>query len=60
MSTPMYDVPEHFPIPVNKDGQGPAEPDEAVALVCWCPKSVNCPVIRPEAIEDEHTRVHDV
>lgn len=32
----MYDVPDHFPIDVNADGDGPARPDEAVATVCWC------------------------
>lgn len=34
----MYDVPEHFPIGVNAQGQGPVmewEPDW-VAEVCWC------------------------
>jgi hypothetical protein len=36
MSTPMHDIPEHFPLPVNAAGQGP-EVDDAlvVRVVCW-------------------------
>lgn len=41
MSTPMYDIPEHFPIEVNSKGQGPADHNEAVLTVCWCGDS-NC------------------
>lgn len=36
MSSPMYEIPEHFPMPLNADGQGPAEPAETVRVVCWC------------------------
>lgn len=36
MSTPMFDTPKHYPIEVNAAGQGPAEPEETVAIVCWC------------------------
>jgi hypothetical protein len=35
MSTPMYDVPEHFPIGVNSDGNGPYDGIDA-RIVCWC------------------------
>lgn len=28
MSTPMYDTPEHYPIGVNAQGQGPVDPSE--------------------------------
>lgn len=36
MSTPMFETPKHHPIEVNARGQGPAEPEETVAIVCWC------------------------
>jgi hypothetical protein len=36
MSSPMYDLPEHCPIPITKDGEGPAMGDDAVMSVCWC------------------------
>lgn len=36
MSSPMYDLPEHFLIPVNKDGDGPAEEQDTVDYVCAC------------------------
>lgn len=36
MSTPMYDMPEHLMMAVNENGQGPADPEETVAFVCWC------------------------
>jgi hypothetical protein len=36
MSTPMFELPDHFPIPVNADGDGPALDGEAVLTVCWC------------------------
>lgn len=38
MSTPMYDVPEHFPIGVTADGVGPVdEHDEDYDhTTCWC------------------------
>lgn len=31
-------MPDHFPMPINKDGEGPAEPDETVGWECWCNK----------------------
>lgn len=43
----MWDVPEHFPIDVNANGEGPAEPHERVRTVCWCPLGDRCPVIPP-------------
>jgi len=36
VSSPMFDTQEHFPIPVDKDGNGPAEYDETVLFKCWC------------------------
>ena len=36
MSTPMFDMPEHFPMPINAEGNGPAEAYEAIGTVCWC------------------------
>lgn len=36
MSTPMWDIPEHCSMPVNEQGQGPVNPEEAVGVVCWC------------------------
>lgn len=35
MSSPMFDLPDHLPMDINANGQGPADPDEAVATVCW-------------------------
>lgn len=43
MSTPMFDVPEHLMIPVNKDGQGPADENETVGMACWCGGKEDCP-----------------
>ena len=36
MSTPMHEMPEHFPIEVDKYGNGPVEGDEVDRVVCWC------------------------
>ena len=37
LSTPMYEVPEHLPIPINSDGGGPeTDPELVVDIVCWC------------------------
>lgn len=36
MSTPMPDVPEHMLVPVDKDGSGPVEDQDADHWVCWC------------------------
>ncbi len=36
MSTPMFEVPEHLPMPVNANGQGPVEEAEAESWTCWC------------------------
>lgn len=33
----MYELPEHFPIPVDENGDGPVPYDEEPArIVCWC------------------------
>ena len=32
----MYEVPKHFLVPLNADGQGPADPDETVRYACSC------------------------
>lgn len=36
----MWDVPEHMLIPVDVDGNGPAEPPDAHHLACWCGDSL--------------------
>lgn len=36
MSSPMYDVPEHLIIPVNRDGDGPVPDAEFDHYDCWC------------------------
>lgn len=36
MSTPMFDIPEHFPIPINSEGQGPEmDSEKVVSTICW-------------------------
>lgn len=37
MSTPMWDMPDHFPMPVNADGDGPCSIEELDRVICWCP-----------------------
>jgi hypothetical protein len=32
----MPDVPDHFPMEVDARGRGPADPEEACRVVCWC------------------------
>lgn len=41
MGSPMFDLPEHFPIEIDINGNGPADSDEAVATICWCGEK-NC------------------
>jgi hypothetical protein len=36
MSTPMWDLPEHLEIAVDRNGDGPAEGDDIVGTMCWC------------------------
>lgn len=36
MSTPMYDIPEHFAVPLNEKGNGPSEGDDFHHWGCWC------------------------
>lgn len=37
MSSPMFDIPEHFLIPVNADGNGPeTDISKISAWLCWC------------------------
>lgn len=36
MSSPMYDLPEHFPIPIDANGDGPADSRDTVGLGCSC------------------------
>lgn len=35
MSSPMVDLPFCVPIPVDADGNGPADDQDTVAVVCW-------------------------
>lgn len=33
----MFDLPKHYPMPVNSEGEGPEDPDKAVRTICgWC------------------------
>lgn len=32
----MWDMPEHFPMPVNADGDGPCSIEELDRVICWC------------------------
>ncbi len=32
----MYEMPKHLPMPVDAAGNGPASPEDMVAIVCWC------------------------
>lgn len=36
MTDHMDDDPVHYPIPVDAQGKGPADPDDMVRYVCWC------------------------
>lgn len=36
MSSPMSDLPEHYPINVNINGDGPAFGRDIARTVCWC------------------------
>jgi len=47
MSTPMWDLPEHCPMPVLADGRGPAPDNLAHHVVCWC-ASPSCDLWRYE------------
>jgi hypothetical protein len=47
MSTPMYETPEHFRIPVDKDDNGPSDPEDTVRWVCWCRDTDHCQVLPP-------------
>ncbi len=35
----MFDIPDHFPITINADGDGPeCDPTKITKIVCWCGK----------------------
>ena len=38
MSAPMFDLPEHLAMPVDKNGDGPADGADIYRIVCWCGK----------------------
>ena len=42
MSSPMYDVPDHFLVPRNVNGEGPVNEDEAHHWGCWCKDDADC------------------
>jgi hypothetical protein len=45
MATPMIDLPEHFPMALNAQGQGPeTRPEYQVGWVCWCQDGAHCVV----------------
>ena len=50
MSSPMYDLPDHFPIPCNADGEGPVPDDEADHIECWCVLGRACPTLSEKEI----------
>jgi hypothetical protein len=32
----MYEIPEHFPMPINVEGNGPeTDPEFVVRTICW-------------------------
>lgn len=32
----MIEVPDHFPMPINAEGQGPeTDPEKVVSVICW-------------------------
>lgn len=35
MSSPLSDLPDHMPMPVDADGNGPANPDDTESVICW-------------------------
>jgi len=47
MSSPMYDIPEHFYMGFNDQGEGPAADDEVVLWSCWCYEGLDCDILRP-------------
>lgn len=47
----MYELPEHMASPINLEGEGPADPDEAVLMACWCADGVLCEVVPSEPID---------
>lgn len=40
-------LPVHLHTPIDAEGNGPADKEDAVALVCWCSLSFDCPVLPP-------------
>lgn len=43
MSFPMFDVPEHFPMPINDYYQGPETDERMIAgTICWCGDLASC------------------
>ena len=46
MSTPMYDIPEHVPLGVDENGDGPtpATDPRFDHFTCWCPDGDACTV----------------
>lgn len=36
-AAPYFSEPQHFPMPVNADGDGPqCEADQVSSVICWC------------------------
>lgn len=40
-------LPVHLHMPIDAEGNGPADKEDAVVLVCWCSLSFDCPVLPP-------------
>lgn len=36
MSSPMDEMPEHYPINVDRHGNGPAFGADIARMICWC------------------------
>jgi hypothetical protein len=53
----MHEVPEHFPMEVNSDMQGPLWYDEqAAAVICWCKDGPLCTIIRATYFDIDTTQ----
>lgn len=53
MSSPMWDLPDHFMIPVNADGDGPVDEADADHWACWGCDGVDCPAAADLPVQGE-------
>ena len=47
MSTPMWEMPDHWLLPVDLSGDGPADFETAVRWACVCDVPADCPYSDP-------------